>query len=276
MSHPNNSSQIALIRQYIAEVETEVNTLKIFPRDKFRYAFDSIALEIVSKSFALAKACICLLDSGFPDEAYGLVRSLVECALSLRYLTQDRSHLDKRTDDFIKHELAEKQYWLFYALEQFSGKPQEQELKEYARELGIEPDKKLATRHWSGIRRGYAWEMISGDHELDGAAATEQHKSVTYAIDYHQTSSYVHCSQPSLNNYFPKEGTPYKVMPSSGDYGHSSQPVLFITLIYLHSAICYALYGLSVDRPKSINQLFQQTLGKMEPVNPTRTFKSCV
>lgn len=263
MAHPENSKQINLIRQYISDVGAVVNGLEIIPRDKFTYAFDSIALEVLSKSFALAEACLILLDAGSPDEAYGLSRSLVECAINLRYLTQDLAKLDERTDAFKNHELAEKRYWLHYALEQSVGKPEEQDIKDYAKQLGITPDTKAATLPWSGVR-GFVWQVMAGDHPLDGPAPKA--KVPAYAVDYHQTSSYVHCSQPALDNYFPKEGAPFSISPSSGDYDQPSQKVLFIAVVYLHSSICYALYGLGVDRPAGIGTLFQEVLSKMDTV----------
>ncbi len=93
MTHPDNSAEIEKIRAYIATAEDEVNHLNIVPRPLDQFVFDSISLASLSM-FALAKASLALLDVDFPDEGYGLSRSLVECAVNLRYLTQldARSH----------------------------------------------------------------------------------------------------------------------------------------------------------------------------------------
>jgi len=265
MAHADNSDEIQKIRAYIEAAECETNNLKIIPRIKTKYAFDSIALSTVSKVFALSKACLALLDSGLPDEAYGLSRSLVECATNLRYLTEDPALQDQRTDDFIKYFLASKSFWLHYALQQFAGKKkEEQEIREHAKQLGVDADTKSARRHWSG-KNGFVWDVSVVGHPLDGPV-TAEHKKVSYATDYHHTSTFVHCSQGALDNYFPEELTPFRVSPSSGKYTQPTQAALFIILIYIHSSIAYALFGLNLDRPARLNTLFEQTLNSMKPV----------
>ena len=112
---------------------------------------------------------------------------------------------------------------------------------------------------------GYARVITTSNHPLDVAGLTHAVKEASYAVDYKKTSGFVHCSQAALSNYFPKEGAPYVVCPSSGEYEQPCQSTLFIVLIYLHSAICYVLYGLEVDRPENIGKLFQEALIKMEP-----------
>jgi hypothetical protein len=265
MAHPDNSQEVEKVRAYILKAEAELGELEIFPRIMTRYPFDSVALATVSKAFALSKACVALLTSGFPDEAYGLSRSLVECATTLRHLTKDPALLDQRTDEFIKYFLASKAYWLHYALQQFDAKPEEQEIREYAKQLGINPDARSARRHWSGIS-GFPWQVTLVDHSLDGPVTTEHHKKASYAVDYHQTSSFVHCSQPALDNYAWEERNPFRVSPSSGKYDQPSQKTLFIILIYLYSTIAYALFGMNLERPAALKALFQATLNSMKPI----------
>ena len=265
MPHSDNSAEVEKIRAYVAIVEDEVNRLNIVPRPLDQFLFDSIALAALSKMFALAKASLALLDADFPDEAYGLSRSLVEGAINLRYLTQDPTQQASRSDAFARYALADKSYWLHHALQQFSGRTEELGIREYAQQLGIEPNTKPASRHWSA-NSGFVWATTLGDHPLDGSTNTAPHKKVSFAVDYHQTSSFVHCAQPALDNYFPEEQKPFRVSPSSGKYLQPSQRVLFIIVIYLHSAIAYALFGLQVDRPARLNQVFEEALQAMKPI----------
>lgn len=264
MARPDNSDEIEKVRCYVEAAETEINDLKIIPRIATKYAFDSIALSTVSKAFALSKACLSLLDCGFPDEAYGLSRSLVECATNLRYLTEDSVLQDGRTDDFVKYFLASKSFWLHYALQLSVSPNEEQRIREYAKQMGIDSDTKSARRHWSG-KNGFVWDVSVLEHPLDGPV-TVRHKKIAYAADYHNTSVYVHCSQGAVDNYFPEERTAFRVSPSSGEYSQPSQVTLFIILIYLQFSIAYALHGLSLERPAKLNTLFEETLNDMKPV----------
>jgi hypothetical protein len=43
------------------------------------------------------------------------------------------------------------------------------------------------------------------DHPLDSPVTTK-HKKISYAADYFQTSSFVHCSLPAIDNYAVDEG----------------------------------------------------------------------
>jgi Family of unknown function (DUF5677) len=74
--------------------------------------FDTIALAILSKAFSVARACLLLIESGFEDEAFGLCRSIVECAWSLRYLTQESEQIEKRTWQYINFLILDKQFWM--------------------------------------------------------------------------------------------------------------------------------------------------------------------
>jgi hypothetical protein len=100
------------------------------------------------------------------------------------------------------------------------------------------------------------------DHPLDGAT-TEKHKKSSYASDYFQTSSFVHCSLPAIGNHVVEEGTPFKLSTWSGHHA-TTQSTLFTVLIYLHSTICYAMYGMNSESPKTA-KMFQRTLNSMKP-----------
>ena len=255
--------EIGKIRGYIRSAEVEVNRLQISPRAAPRYPFDIVGLATLSKVFALSKACLHLLSSNLPDEAFGLSRSIVECATNLRYLTADPALQDKRTHDFVKFALADKSFWAYHALEQFAGRKEEQEIREYAKQEGIVPDTKPARTHWSG-ETGFIWSSMNIDHPLDGPVTT-QHKKISYAADYFHGSEFVHGSSPAIDSYFVDDKTPFVVTSSSGLH-ETTQSSLFIILIYLHSSIGYVLHGMNSDRPATLNSLFQRTLNRMRPV----------
>jgi len=218
---------------------------------------------MVSKAFALAKACVKLLNSDLPDEAFGLSRSIVECANNLRYFTEKPETQDKRVRTFVNQHKADKAFWAHYALELFPGRPEEKEIREYMQQEGITPDTKPASRHWSG-EKGFIWDTMTVDHPLDGSVTTKR-KKISYAADYFQTSSFVHCSLPAIDNYAVDEAKPFRISTSSGLH-ETSQSTLFTVFLYLHSTIAYALFGMNLDRPPKLDALFQRTLNSMKPV----------
>jgi Family of unknown function (DUF5677) len=263
--HPDIGPEIDKVRVYISTAEDTVNALGIYPRTLMRYPFDVIAFEIVSKAFALSKACLVLLAAGLADEAFGLSRSLVECAMNLRYMTQAPTELNARTDQFIAYIKADKGYWMHYALQATTDAEMERRIRDHGEQLGVDPDPKSASRHWSG-RKGFVWEIATGDHPLDGPTMSERFKRADYAVDYHHTSSFVHCSQPALDNYCPNEKEPFRISGSSGNFYQRGQAALYVVLCHLHGVIAYALFGINMDRPEVLNMIFSDALENLKPV----------
>ena len=263
MTRLEKISEIRKVSRFVRVAEAEINAMGICPRKASRDLFDTVGLATVSKAFALSKACLKLLSSDLPDEAFGLSRSIVECANNLRYLTADPNAQNVRTRNFVEHYKADKAFWAHYALDLFSGRPEEKEIREYLQQQAITSDTKPARRHWSGSS-GFIWDVMTIDHPLDGPVTTK-HKKISYAADYFQTSSFVHCSLPPIDNYAVDEATPFQVSVSSGLH-ETSQSTLFIVFLYLHSAIAYALFGMNLDRPPKLDALFQKTLSQLKPV----------
>jgi hypothetical protein len=269
MTPLNGRRECRKLSNYVVGAERLVNKMSIIPRGMRRYAFDTVGLATLSKGFALAKACLALLKCGSLDEAYGLSRSLVELSINLRFLTADPDLQDKRTYDFVKYALAAKSFWLHQALLQFAGKPEETEIREYAKREGITPNAKAARRHWSGLD-GFVWQVTVAPHPLDGPI-TLAHRKVSFAMDYFQTSTFVHCSLPAIDNFVPEERSTFHVSSSAENNGRISQSTLFIILIYLHYAIAYTLFGMNLDRPPELDSLMKRTLAKMAPVPRVKT-----
>jgi hypothetical protein len=267
MSHKHRTAELRKTRAYVNRAVRELNALGILPRAAPKFPFDIVGLATLSKAFAIAKACLKLLASDCPDEAYGLSRSLVECATNLRYLTSDLSRLDKRTRDFVKFALADKAFWYHHTLEAAKTPKEKAELRAYAKQIGIVDNPKPARQHWSGQGSGFVWATTLLVHPLDGPA-TVDHRKKAHAVDYYQTSGFVHCSLPAIDNYFADDGVPFHVSTASGHH-ETYQSTLFVLLVYIHHAIAYVLYGINADRPARLDSLFQRTLKTMKPI-PTR------
>jgi Family of unknown function (DUF5677) len=168
----DNLDEVNRVRVYIQALQKEITALKVYPRTFARYPFDHIGLALVSKAFSLSNALLALLEAGFADEAFGLSRSLMECALTLRFLTQDKNKLNQRSLDYAQFEVKDKQYWMHYALQHAAGEPMEQKIRDHAKEFDLKEDAKGVQKHWSG-KDGFAWKVNLDDHPLDNATSTE-------------------------------------------------------------------------------------------------------
>lgn len=274
----DNQHEVDRVRSYTQELTGEISKMGIWPRCFEKYPFDQIGLALVSKAFSICNALLVLLDAGFAEEAFGLSRSLVDCALTLRFLTQDRDQLLKRTLDYAQFEVLDKQFWMHYLLRYEAGQPAEQKIREFAKQYDLEDDPTGASAHWSGKRNGFAWKVNLENHPLDlvsiteaDAAKAELAKKAAYAVDYHAPSSFAHCYSPVVNNFLPPEGVAFNVKESSGEYEKPSQTVLFTLVSYLFDCVAYALFGLNEARSQRMNDLHSEALASLLPYRQTRS-----
>jgi hypothetical protein len=79
---------------------------------------DVAMLTLLSKSLALARSTVWLVQGGFDEEAFGLSRSLLELAMTLRYITNGRNP-EVRAKRFVHFVAKIKMEWGRKAIEYF-------------------------------------------------------------------------------------------------------------------------------------------------------------
>lgn len=258
--------EVAKLRKYLDDAEAILVNVGIIGRSPRFNKFDVIAMALVSKVFSVARACLLLLENGFEDEAYGMSRSVVECAWTLRYLTQAPGEIESRTWKYINYFILDKQFWMYHAMMSATDEETKSHIREHGEELGLHDDPTEVAGHWSG-KNGFGWIVSQMEHPLDGPNTNEAIRSAEYAVDYHQTSAFVHCYEPAIENFVPAERTPFKVKRADGDGGQPGQSVLFILLRYIHASMAYLFFGFGLERPRRLNELFSKTLNEdLQPV----------
>ena len=172
---------------------------------------------------------------------------MVECAWTLRYLTQKAESIEGRTWKYINFVILDKQFWMYHALATFKDEELKADIRAHGKELDLHDDPTEVEGHWSG-QKGFAWFINQGEHPLDGPNETELSKATDYAVDYHQTSSYVHCYALAVENFVPDEAKPFRVKLADGQGGEPGQSVLYILVRYLHACAAYTLFGMGLER----------------------------
>ncbi len=250
---------IAIVEAYLASVVHDVEAVGFYPRGLDRYPFDTIASSMMSKATALSRSSLALIRHEFADEAYGLSRSLVEGALILRYITAVRGEQPKRALEFVGFSFSYKNLWLDLARKAHAGTPMANEVEKYAKEWRLSGDPREAKRHWSRLR-GFTWDAQNLTHPLDAPSLSASFKEGQYAVDYTALCQWVHCSQPALDNYVPREGAPFRFKKSSSEFANPAASTLYIILTYMHAVIGYALFGLGIQRPSAVDAAFSEAL----------------
>jgi hypothetical protein len=260
-----NEAEVTKIEAYIAQVVAAVEGIGFYPRNLSRYPFDTVATSMMSKSLALARSCIFLLKANQADEAYGLSRSLVEVGLILRYLTSDEVLQSSRSAQFVEFSVDYKDLWAYHARRLTAGTSSAGEVERLVKKWNLSGDPTKARTHWSELR-GFTWKAQSLVHPLDPPIFDANYKEKEYAVDYFQTCQWVHCSQPALDNYMGDRRAPFKFSNSAGTFGNPAHTVLFVLLGYIHMVMRYALYGMKVPLPPTLDSAFSDTLASLKPI----------
>ncbi len=250
---------------YLVRMRETVRSFGIYTRNPAPYLCDSVVFGLLSKAFSLADAALILVESGHTEESFGLGRSIVECAFNLRYITQDRNEYASRALAFARFFFKERQFWLHHAKEYLTDSAMLAELDKFAKENAIVSDRRAASEHWSGLQ-GFIWKVCQMDHPLDGTSYTLKHRKIGYAIDYHQTSAYVHCSFAAIDGMLPDERTVYNPRWKSEGREQEGQRTLYDVLQYVQHAVQYALFAVRVEDAARVDILFRDALSRLHPI----------
>jgi Family of unknown function (DUF5677) len=265
MNMETRKEQVDEVRGYVERICNIVRDLAIYPRCAERYIADHVILGMLSKTFSLAHAALGLIETHHPEEAFGLARSLVECTLNLRYITQEKSEQTTRAMAFATFFFKEQQYWLSQAKEFFKNDPTAlAEFNRFASDNNIVADPKPASGHWSG-KSAFTWLAVKGDHPLDGPLNKIDHRKIDFEIGYHQTSAYVHGSFHAIESFFPDERAVYAPrLFSEGDEQEGSK-TLFAVVRYIHQAVRYAVFAMEIDNTAAIDSAYREMLDRLDP-----------
>jgi len=231
---------------FIDSLEKTVNDLRIYTRRSDMYPFDTVAGEMLSKAFALSRSSILLVQNGYPDEAFGLCRSLYECSIYLRYITQQQEKRNERASKFLEFGVTSKAFW-FDLLDKNSPLTQaeREDIERYKDENRIPDDPKRITQPWSEVRK--LIERVSKEqHPTDADNSTEGLRLKEKAISYTDTSSYVHCTQPGLNAYTFEWKEPIIVRKSRSVQSNTASKACMMIQVHLSAVAKYCLFGMEV------------------------------
>ncbi len=266
-----NSNEQGVFK-YVAATIGYFASLQIRPRHFRIYPFDTVGLELLSKSVSITRSCLILIQADQPEEAFGLGRSLVETALILRHITRDKSQIFAESRKFLQFAFADKNFWLFQARKTFTSAEVVADINYYASKWNYTGEKPMAaTRSWSD--KYNAWKSQIEDHPLDEMVGSPPDRISKHAVEYTQASFFVHCTQPSLDSFFPEEGEPFKIKASSCNYVDSRGALFYMLLINLHEVVLYVLFGLNLDPPTTLISLLNQILDNAEPSEYERYLK---
>src|SRR5712691_6224585 len=99
---------VSAVSRFIRLLERYVNESELRPRQG--YAADWVLLALVSKSIWVAKSICSLVRRGFPEEAFGLTRTLTDIFFTVRFICNQDS--DRRARRFGNFFAKEQEMWI--------------------------------------------------------------------------------------------------------------------------------------------------------------------
>jgi hypothetical protein len=249
-----HSRNLDAVKEYLAGWKASLDSRGIWVIEPTGRLYDSIAFSMLNKAYRLSLACICLIEAGFSDEAYGLSRSVLECAINLRYLTLNRDEIDLRSNNFLNFFHAERKHFLELCRKQIKDKAALDRIEFRAKAERVDDSwsdpkksrindwKKIENRDWDGFKIVTKTHPL--DVELNGRCSILTH----YSAAYRAVSAMVHCSIRALDNTFAVSSFSYKVADGlTTNYDHRFEPLMTV-VAGMYLSVNYALFGSGLDR----------------------------
>lgn len=242
---------------------------------------DEAVLTLLSKSLALSRSTVCLIQNGFCEEAFGSTRILLELALNLRYITNGPNP-ELRAKRYVHFVARIKAEWGKRAIKHFAWtqKTLRQEAafyKDFQRLKRKYPNKySWLKKHAKGVltmaMEPDRVEKI-GVFDKDGKPVLDKRgkplmKPFTWEFDYEiiyfWTSQFVHVTIDSLDNHAATPNKPFKVYnPQTGtpirhaDIGNTA---LFNIVVTMHKILIVAFRSIGHAFPEELSKPLEACL----------------
>jgi len=254
------TNQIEAAEFVIGQIVPIIDTREIVPRGAS--VQDRVILALISKALRVSEGILVLVRAGFGAEAFGLSRTVVEIALTVRYICNDAGvdRADRFTDYIAKdtavwHEIFEK----FYPQNRVLVNPPDPEILERARAF-------KNPHSWSGVTlRCIATEDDLFEVDSEGNPVRWE---FDYEAVYKWASHYVHGTALSIGGHAGDWGHVYHVRrgdPSEDE--RLGQTTLVNIVIYL-SKICVCAFRDLGIRNELINSVFERGIARLLSETP--------
>jgi Family of unknown function (DUF5677) len=215
-----------------------------------------VVLSLISKALTVSRAVCALIESGFPEEAFGLTRTLIDIYFTVRYISNQDT--ESRSERFAMFFMKNHESWT-------------EVLPKYFSSLVI-PDSdthrlclETATKYrspsdWSGVKdktRGLAMEPDTYEFDATGTPTTAE---FDYEVLFKWTSHFVHSTVSSLESHLAERGDVFRVRSRSQLANGFSSRSVFNVLAFLSKIFVCAFRGLNQEQPEEILQEIHRQL----------------
>lgn len=235
----------------IEALERYINELRMIPSTS--YLRTAVLLALLSKALTVARAICSLIETGFPAEAFGLSRTLVEIFLTVRYIANRDT--ETRATTYAEYFARVHAEWGEINAKYYP----ERKLEEPAfHEEAMKIAEKFKMKHaWTGVggqTRMMAFEEDTVDVDADGQPFKSE---FDYEVIYFWTSHFVHGTVMALDGHVLEPGEVFRVRAGKPKQ-YLGDNALFNVLAFLLRAFICALRAMHEDQPKILDHMHEQ------------------
>jgi len=235
----------------IEALEKYVNGLGVIPSTS--YVGTAVILALLSKSLTVARAVCVLVATGFPAEAFGLTRTLVELYLTVHYITNKET--ETRAKTYVEYFAKVHAEWGEINAKYYPGRAvREPAFHDEAMKIA----EKFKNKHaWTGVggqTRMMAMEEDAFDVGDDGKPFRSE---FDYEVIYFWTSHFVHGTVIAMEDHAVEARDIFRVRAGRRRQ-YLGDNALFNVLAFIVRAFVCALRAMREDQPSILNEIQEQ------------------
>jgi hypothetical protein len=236
----------------IKRLEKFINDWQMIPTtDALR---NRVILPLLSKALTVGRAICALVKAGFPGEAFGLSRTLIDIFFAVRYISNKDTEM--RATTFAEYAARVRKEFLDINNKYFPNRQMEASVLGEARETA---EKFRSKHYWTG-HGGQAKVMAMEPDEFEVDEDTGQPLTSEFDYDalYFWTSHFVHVTVKGLEGHAVVPGNVFNVRSGPWDEEGYAHMALFNTVSFLSKTFIQACRAMREDQPEKIlNDLFK-------------------
>lgn len=230
----------------IEKLEKFIDASEFIPATR-RYR-SHVFLALISKALTAGRAICALVQAGFPGEAFGLSRTLVDIFLTVRYISNRNT--EARAETYVNYFAKTHEGWTKIIENHF---PEQKSLpKPSFHDEAMEIARGFKGHEWSGLRGQTKMMALEEDtYELNDKGEPVK-QDFDYEVIYWWTSHYVHGTIACLRGHEMEPGNVFRIRANMDKDSERSFDALFNTLIFLSKIFICALRGMRADQPEEL------------------------
>lgn len=209
-----------------------------------------IFLALLSKALTVGRAICALVKAGFPAEAFGLSRTLIDIFFSIRYMSNRDT--DARIRTYAEYAARVQKEWVNLNTKYFPDRALE--LSD-SHDAAMKIAEKFTSKHqWTshpGQTKFMALEPDSFEMNKLGQPITGE---FDYDVSYFWTSQYVHVTSHALPGHTVERGEVFRVRSRISKEKDFGRLALFNTVALLTKIFIQACRGMREEQPEAILQ----------------------